>query len=377
MEQIALAYHKAGIALVAAVVAARRKDSKEQVARRFCMSKDTVRRMEWMYKFFAPPGVREAAQGIPLEALDGIAKQVKVLSEEDRPEVTRRCLVKAAGKTVDEAIDVAKELVTEFKTSRGYAPNRKQRLYSQRKADANGQRRLHGVFNDATLTRIERLLERDINSRLKQGVSRPEAFAESLIDAILGSKHAADGARAYQPGLLLPLRPSEGYFKDGKVYTFDGAGIPLSELGGLEIGDTGYAIVTAQDERGRIGAEAIPIKRFADRLQRLLLATETLVCPQPGCTQPAWRCQYHHVVAFSRGGATTTDNLMLLCPDHNATNDDNPAHPKNGRMERCPTTGAPIYKRTPHHPGTRNHTATTRKGWREETEAYLAQPTES
>ena len=45
MEQIALAYHKAGFALVAAVVDALRKDSKEEVERRFFMSKDTVLRM--------------------------------------------------------------------------------------------------------------------------------------------------------------------------------------------------------------------------------------------------------------------------------------------------------------------------------------------
>lgn len=39
-------------------------------------------------------------------------------------------------------------------------------------------------------------------------------------------------------------------------------------------------------------------------------------CRFPGCDRPASWCDGHHVVWFSRGGATRLDNLVLLCRRH-------------------------------------------------------------
>jgi hypothetical protein len=39
-------------------------------------------------------------------------------------------------------------------------------------------------------------------------------------------------------------------------------------------------------------------------------------CVFPGCTQPPRACQAHHIIHRSEGGATSLDNLVLMCPFH-------------------------------------------------------------
>ncbi|MEE8869840.1 MAG: HNH endonuclease signature motif containing protein [Acidipropionibacterium acidipropionici] len=39
-------------------------------------------------------------------------------------------------------------------------------------------------------------------------------------------------------------------------------------------------------------------------------------CIVPGCTVPAQACQTHHVIPWWNGGATSLDNLVLVCRHH-------------------------------------------------------------
>jgi hypothetical protein len=39
-------------------------------------------------------------------------------------------------------------------------------------------------------------------------------------------------------------------------------------------------------------------------------------CRFPGCDQPARRCDAHHLQHWSRGGSTSTSNLVLVCSFH-------------------------------------------------------------
>lgn len=39
-------------------------------------------------------------------------------------------------------------------------------------------------------------------------------------------------------------------------------------------------------------------------------------CAFPGCTQPPRACQAHHIIHRSEGGATSLENLVLMCPFH-------------------------------------------------------------
>lgn len=364
------AYHQEGIEILDAVTRALRTQSKEEVAQEFCVSTRTIHRFTWVRGFFKDREVHKAAKGVPLESLDGIAQQLKTLRPEHRAKVALQCLELAKAKSVDAAIADAKHLVEAYRQENGYQPKRSETVNVQKDPDANGQRRLVGVFNDHTLTAMLKKLNPATEQYEREGLQRNQALARALSDAVLNTSN--DQPLEYQPGLLLPLRPSEGYFKDGKVYTFDGAGVPLSELDGLPIADTGFLIATALDSNGKIGAEAIPIRRrFADTNQRILLATELLVCPYPDCQEPAGRCQFHHIQAFSQGGETTTNNLVLLCKTHNGMNDDSPDHHRNGRIERDPDTGDPHHKRTPNSPPRTNDHPAIRKGWRAETKAFL------
>lgn len=363
-------YHQDGLQVLDAIARALRENSREDVAADLRISTQTVHRMLWVRKYYLDAKVRKAAVNVPLDALDGVARHIKQLRREHRNPVLLECLAGTETLSVDAIIARAKHLVEEFKKRHEYEPKRTETVNVQEETDSNGQRRIVGVFNDHTLTAMLKKLQGRVSTFTKAGMAKNEALAHAFSEAILGDTSDGTPLR-YQPGLLLPLRPSEGYFKDGKVYTFDGAGVPLSELDGLQIADTGFLIATALDADGKLGAEAIPIRRFATDLQRILLATELLVCPYPHCQVPAGDCQYHHIEAFSQGGATTTDNLVILCRTHNAKNDDNPHRHKNGRVERDSNTGDPHYKASPDaEPATNPHPA-RRKGWREESKAFL------
>lgn len=47
-------------------------------------------------------------------------------------------------------------------------------------------------------------------------------------------------------------------------------------------------------------------------LRRALVARDRH-CRMPGCDAPVWRCEPHHVVHWSDGGATSLANMLLLC----------------------------------------------------------------
>jgi len=62
----------------------------------------------------------------------------------------------------------------------------------------------------------------------------------------------------------------------------------------------------------RIGTE----KRLFNRHQRRAIALRDGNCIIPGCgVPPAW-CEIHHVTEHAHGGATHTDNGLLLCWHH-------------------------------------------------------------
>ena len=66
-----------------------------------------------------------------------------------------------------------------------------------------------------------------------------------------------------------------------------------------------------------------PVKqRFATRAQRLLLGLVQPFCAHPGCKIPAIKCQAHHLTAYKQGGATSVENMALLCEFHHPRNDD-------------------------------------------------------
>lgn len=71
---------------------------------------------------------------------------------------------------------------------------------------------------------------------------------------------------------------------------------------------------------GRIKQLGTPMRTF-NAHQRRTIALRDQQCVIPGCTVPASWCEVHHVVPHSHGGATHTDNGVLLCTFHHRTID--------------------------------------------------------
>jgi hypothetical protein len=60
-------------------------------------------------------------------------------------------------------------------------------------------------------------------------------------------------------------------------------------------------------------------RRLATPPMRRALAARDRGCTFPGCTTPPSWCQTHHVIPWRAGGATTLDNLTLVCGHHHRT----------------------------------------------------------
>ncbi|MGX1767729.1 DUF222 domain-containing protein [Dietzia sp. NPDC055343] len=71
-----------------------------------------------------------------------------------------------------------------------------------------------------------------------------------------------------------------------------------------------------REELHRIDVDAHPGRRLASAIQRLVLYAAHGGCTFPGCTVPARRSQFHHVLEWSRGGPTTIANGALGCHVH-------------------------------------------------------------
>ncbi|MGV0326058.1 HNH endonuclease signature motif containing protein [Corynebacterium confusum] len=75
-------------------------------------------------------------------------------------------------------------------------------------------------------------------------------------------------------------------------------------------------------------------QRHASPKQKDMAKAETTRCAWPNCRKPADECQVHHIHPWADGGETNQENLTLLCEFHNSWNDDDPAYPRHGRINR-------------------------------------------
>lgn len=97
-------------------------------------------------------------------------------------------------------------------------------------------------------------------------------------------------------------------------------------------------------------------ERLANGKQRKLACIENPVCAWPGCHCPADMSQVHHIIAAKNGGPTSMANLLMLCPYHNAVNEDDKVRNRgrmikvNGKSAWCSPYGGPPVNT---HPGYR------------------------
>lgn len=116
-------------------------------------------------------------------------------------------------------------------------------------------------------------------------------------------------------------------------------------------------------------------KRTASMYHRLALFASELVCSTPGCDRPATDCQAHHIVPYSKGGATALDFLTQLCWGHHQDNNDARAPSGLGWAERDEETGRVGFRRRAHEPIRFNESAAARRSAAARIRARHAQTT--
>lgn len=108
----------------------------------------------------------------------------------------------------------------------------------------------------------------------------------------------------------------------GWVHGFDGAPAPVPLSFVRRAVCTGATQRILQDEGGAI-IELGTVQRVFNAHQRRAIMVRDGGCIIPGCTIPATWCEIHHVTEHQNGGATHTDNGVLLCWYHHRSIDTN------------------------------------------------------
>jgi Domain of unknown function (DUF222) len=117
------------------------------------------------------------------------------------------------------------------------------------------------------------------------------------------------------------------------------AGIPGAPAGGLEGGGTvpaetvqRYACdsaITRMTGQGELDHELNHASRTLPAPTRRALESRDRHCVFPSCTRPPIWCDGHHLVWWTRGGATALPNLALMCRPHHRM-----VHEEGWRLDR-------------------------------------------
>ncbi|AWB82469.1 HNH endonuclease [Corynebacterium yudongzhengii] len=203
-------------------------------------------------------------------------------------------------------------------------------------------------------TRTGADLIRGLEAQAKDAPRR-EALGEAMLAQLRGTGTAIPRTR-YTPLVVVSardLRPILGGEGDDiMLASDDGTLVSGAELVNDRMTEHGF-VGLFHPVSG--GLNLYRTDRFASEAQRIMARAENPICPWPGCSMPASRCQIHHLEAFARGGKTNMEDLSCLCGYHNGANDDDPARPRNGRLERVnghivwrpPRGGPPILSDHP------------------------------
>ena len=145
------------------------------------------------------------------------------------------------------------------------------------------------------------------------GRRRQRRLADALIEL---SQHAMDQASPHQrPHLNVTATL-------GTLYMNPGSAAAQLEHGGPVSGVTVSRIACDSSIRRHIFDSASRLvelgrrKRVVSPQLRKALEGRDRHCRWPDCTRPASWCEAHHLVPWTKGGATHQKNLLLLCSRH-------------------------------------------------------------
>lgn len=131
--------------------------------------------------------------------------------------------------------------------------------------------------------------------------------------------HTTTDQLAWQPALA--ARGARGRATPGLASPPHAGGTPCEQTGPISAALLQRAACDAVIQRVVLDHHGALVElrsphRLANRAQRRALAARDRGCAWPGCSIPAAGCDAHHIVYWSRGGETTLENLVLLCPRH-------------------------------------------------------------
>jgi hypothetical protein len=149
---------------------------------------------------------------------------------------------------------------------------------------------------------------------------RHDALAD-VLSAAVRVKDAPQLAGS-SPAITVTVTAEALESHDGVGY-IDGFATPVSiETIERLIDSRGMQTVT-MNAAGRILALGSAQRCFTGAQRRAITARDG-GCVIPGCTTPAGWCEVHHVIPWRNGGATHTDNGVLLCWGHHQRIDSGP-----------------------------------------------------
>lgn len=347
-----------------------RQCSVEELAAEVGLPITLTKRMLRTYSILGPR-LRDA-EGLSIFTLEVVAKSFAAVKDGNKEQLQQLVEQAKGCATTEEATRVLRHTVNRWNKA---VPRKPDTLYFQRTPGLDGKRQVLGRLSAERVAAMERILHPMVARIRKANPEVPYAcaLATALFQKVTAP--AAGGPVSPSPAFLIPLTDQYHYFADGKIASADGALHDLAAVTDQALAPTGYACVVAKDEQEipqlvgvlpvqRADQEPATVGRLATMEQRRGAILETLTCAHPDCVVPALHCEVHHIQAWSHGGPTTNPNLTMLCRVHNGRNDDDPARPKNGRIEREPTTGTPGWVRRQGDPVRTSQSPLAEKGWR-------------
>lgn len=258
----------------------------------------------------------------------------------------------AAGLTVDAVKAMANARIRELNEGHAPATQRARRYFrASRTTDALGMRHAHVYLPENDLAEIERNLHRRAEELRKSdpALSHQQAMADAFVERGGGSPTSP----WRQPAVIITMDDLEGR-GDGTYATTDGTLITAAEYAAQKLAPYGLCLVYDSDAQP---VDLFRTARFANDKQRAMISLDQLLCAEPNCSHTAANSEVHHTTPWVLGGPTNLANLVGACAAHNAQNDDHPGTSRNGRLQRCPSTGTAGWRppgggemRFNHHP---------------------------